>query len=190
MAAFTKEVEDFIVATVETQTLNLQSGQYDFNVRLPGNGETADVNGLELAWLHTFENGFGIQANATVVNSDASLDASDTTQVFALEGLGDSQNLILFYEQGPLQARVAYNNREAFMQDLVSPLGGTEPRFTKTYGQVDVSASYDINESFTVFFEGINVTGETLSRHGRYEEQFVQLIDDGARYTLGVRTSF
>ncbi|MBT79488.1 MAG: TonB-dependent receptor [Alteromonadaceae bacterium] len=190
VAAFTKEVEDFIVATVETQTLNLQSGQYDFNVRLPGNGETADVNGLELAWLHTFENGFGIQANATVVNSDASLDASDTTQVFALEGLGDSQNLILFYEQGPLQARVAYNNREAFMQDLVSPLGGTEPRFTKTYGQVDVSASYDINESFTVFFEGINVTGETLSRHGRYEEQFVQLIDDGARYTLGVRTSF
>ncbi|QJR82824.1 TonB-dependent receptor [Alteromonas pelagimontana] len=190
VAAFTKEVEDFIVATVESQTLNLQSGPYDFTVRLPGNGETADVNGLEIAWLHTFDNGFGIQANATVVNSDATLDSSDTSEVFALEGLGDSQNLVLFYEQGPLQARVAYNNREGFMQDLVSPLGGTEPRFTETYGQLDVSASYDINETLTVFLEGINVTGETLRRHGRYQEQFVQLIDDGARYTFGVRASF
>ena len=148
------------------------------------------MNGLEIAWLHTFDSGFGIQANATIVNSDASLDSEDNSQVFALEGLGDSQNIILFYEQGPMQARVAYNNREGFMQDLVSPLGGTEPRFTETYGQFDVSASYDINENFTVFVEGINVTGEELRRHGRYSEQFIQMIDNGARYTVGVRTSF
>lgn len=190
VAAFKKEVEDFIVASFETRTLNLASGPYDFTVRLPDNGETADVNGLEIAWLHTFDSGFGIQANATIVNSDASLDSEDNSQVFALEGLGDSQNIILFYEQGPLQARVAYNNREGFMQDLVSPLGGTEPRFTETYGQFDVSASYDINENLTVFVEGINVTGEELRRHGRYSEQFIQMIDNGARYTVGVRTSF
>ncbi len=63
-------------------------------------------------------------------------------------------------------------------------------RFTETYGQFDVSASYDINENLTVFVEGINVTGEELRRHGRYSEQFIQMIDNGARYTVGVRTSF
>ncbi|GGW81080.1 TonB-dependent receptor [Alteromonas halophila] len=189
-AVFQKEVEDFIVATVEPETQSLDSGAYEFNVRRPRNGETANVDGIELAWLHTFENGFGIQANATVVNSDAELDKDDTSQVFALEGLGDSQNLTVFYEQDGFQARVAYNNREGFMQNVVSPLGGVEPRYTETYGQVDVSASYDIDETFTVFFEGINVTGEELRRHGRYEEQFVQLVDDGARYALGVRATF
>lgn len=189
-AVFQKEVEDFIVATVQPETQNLDSGAYEFNVRRPRNGETANVDGIELAWLHTFENGFGIQANATIVNSDAELDRDDTSQVFALEGLGDSQNLTVFYEMDGFQARVAYNNREGFMQDVVSPLGGVEPRYTETYGQVDVSASYDIDETFTVFFEGINVTGEELRRHGRYEEQFVQLVDDGARYAVGVRATF
>ena len=124
------------------------------------------------------------------MNSDAELDREDTSQVFALEGLGDSQNLTVFYEMDGFQARVAYNNREGFMQDVVSPLGGVEPRYTETYGQVDVSASYDIDDTFTVFFEGINVTGEELRRHGRYEEQFVQLVDDGARYAVGVRATF
>ncbi|RDV29021.1 TonB-dependent receptor [Alteromonas aestuariivivens] len=189
-AFFQKEVEDFIIATVESETLNLDSGAYDFDVRRPRNGEVANVDGLEIAWLHTLESGFGIQANATFVNSDAEFDASNTNQIFALPGLGDSQNLTVFYEKDAFQARVALNNREAFMQDLVSPLGGIEPRFTDTYTQVDVSASYDINETFTVFFEGINVTGEELHRYGRYQEQFVQLVDDGARYALGVRATF
>ena len=189
-AIFQKEVEDFIVASTETESLNLDSGTYDFSVRRPRNGETANVDGLELAWTHVFENGFGFQVNATMVDSDAVLDAADTTQIFALEGLGDSQNLVFFYEKDAIQARVAFNNREGFMQDLVSPLGGTEPRFTETYGQWDISASYEINENWTVFFEGINVTGEELRRHGRFKEQFVQLVDDGARYTFGVRANF
>ena len=189
-AVFQKEVDDFIVASIETETLSLDSGSYDFSVRRPRNGETANVDGLELAWTHVFENGFGFQVNATMVDSDAVLDLADTSQIFALEGLGDSQNLVLFYEKDAWQARVAFNNREGFMQDLVSPLGGTEPRFTETYGQWDVSASYEVNENWTVFFEGINVTGEELRRHGRFTEQFVQLIDDGARYTFGVRANF
>jgi TonB-dependent receptor len=79
VAVFQKEVEDFIVATVEPEVQNLDSGAYTFNVRRPRNGETANVDGLELAWLHTFDNGFGLQANATVVNSDAELDKDDTT---------------------------------------------------------------------------------------------------------------
>ncbi len=188
-AVFQKEVEDFIVATIEPETLNLDSGAYEFNVRRPRNGESADVNGIELAWLHTLDSGFGIQANATIVNSDAEFDGS-SDQIFALEGLGNAQNVTLFYEKNAFQARVAINNRESFMQDLVSPLGGVDPRFTDTYTQVDVSASYDINDHFTLFFEGINVTGEELHRYGRFQEQFVQQVDDGARYALGVRANF
>ena len=189
-AVFSKEVEDFITNTVETEVFNLESGAYDFSVRRPRNGEIAKVDGLEVAWTHTLESGFGIMANATFVDSDAQIDFANVTESFALEGLGDSQNIVLFYEKDAWQFRVAFNNREGFLQDLVSPLGGSEPRYTETYGQWDVSGSYQINDNWNVFFEGINVTGEELRRHGRFENQFIQLIDNGTRYALGIRASF
>ncbi|MED5490476.1 MAG: TonB-dependent receptor, partial [Pseudomonadota bacterium] len=180
-AAFNKEVEDFIAGDVADESLFLESGEYVFSVLRPRNGDTLEVEGLELAWLHTLESGFGIQANATIVNSDAE---------FSLPGLGNSQNITLFYEKDAFQARVALNNRETFMQEAVSTLGGTEPRFTETYTQVDMSVSYDVTESLTVFFEGINITDEELTRRGRLSEHFVQQVADGARYAVGVRASF
>lgn len=180
-AAFNKEVEDFISSSTEEESLFLDSGEYVFSVLRPRNGETLNVEGLELAWLHTLENGFGIQANATIVNSDAE---------FSLPGLGNSQNITLFYEKDAFQARVALNNRETFMQEAVSSLGGTEPLFTETYTQVDMSVSYDVNETVTVFFEGINITEEELTRRGRLSEHFVQQVNDGARYAVGVRANF
>ena len=180
-AAFNKEVEDFIAGDVADESLFLESGEYVFSVLRPRNGDTLEVEGLELAWLHTLESGFGIQANATIVNSDAE---------FSLPGLGNSQNITLFYEKDAFQARVALNNRETFMQEGVSTLGGTEPRFTETYTQVDMSVSYDVTESLTVFFEGIIMLDEDVTRRGRLSEHFVQQVADGARYAVGVRASF
>ena len=180
-AAFNKEVEDFISSDTADESLFLDRGEYVFSVLRPRNGETLEVDGLELAWLHTLENGFGIQANATIVDSDSE---------FSLPGLGNSQNITVFYEKDAFQARVALNNRETFMQEAVSSLGGTEPRFTETYTQVDMSVSYDVNETFTVFFEGINITDEELTRRGRLSEHFVQQVADGSRYAVGVRASF
>ena len=138
VAVFNKEVEDFIVSTVETETFNLASGDFDFDVRRPRNGETATVTGAEIAWTHAWESGFGLQANATFVESDTSID-SNSGESFALEGLGDSQNIVAFYEKDGIQLRLAFNNREGFLQNLVSNLGGTEPLYTESYGQWDIS---------------------------------------------------
>ncbi|GLX85797.1 hypothetical protein tloyanaT_20490 [Thalassotalea loyana] len=188
-AVFSKEVDDFITSTVETEQFNLISGAFDFDVRRPRNGEEATVNGLELAWTHALENGFGFQVNATWVDSEASL-AGDSTDTFALEGLGDSRNFIAFYDKDGIQARIAYNFRDDFMQNVIGPYGGTEPMFTEAYGQWDISASYDIDENFTVFLEGVNVTGEEIRRHGRYTNQFIRYEGVGARYSVGVRANF
>lgn len=188
-AVFSKEVDDFITNSVEIEQFNLISGAFDFNVRRPRNGDEATVNGLELAWTHAFESGFGFQVNATFVDSEASL-AGDSTDTFALEGLGDSRNFIAFYDKDGIQARIAYNFRDDFMQNVIGPYGGSEPMFTEAYGQWDISASYDINENFTVFLEGVNVTGEEIRRHGRYTNQFVRYEGVGARYALGVRANF
>jgi len=189
-AVFSKEVEDFITNSIATETFNLDSGSYDFNVRRPRNGEVAEVTGLELAWTHLWENGIGIQLNATIVDSDAEIDFSNISETFALEGLGDSQNAILFYEKGPIQARIAFNNREEFLQNIVNPRGGSEPLYTEEYGQWDISASYDINENMTVFVEGVNITDEETRRHGRFTNQLISQENNGARYAVGVRANF
>ncbi|TAP39439.1 TonB-dependent receptor [Alteromonas sp. KUL49] len=174
----------------DTEELNGESEIY--TVTRPQNGETATVNGYEIAITHVWDNGFGVTANATVVNSDAEV-SGDTQQTFALPGLGDSQNLILFYEKDAFQARVAFNNRESFLFALDNTaVGGAtgEPVTTDTYGQWDVSASYDINENFTVFFEGINVTEEELTQFGRFEDQIYSIEDNGSRYAVGIRGTF
>ena len=165
----------------------LQGATESFFVSRPQNGETAEVNGFEVSVTHVWDNGFGFSANATVVNSDAEIDTS-VSQTFALEGLGNSQNLIVFYEQDAWQARIAFNNREAFLQTLAAGTG--EPEFVDTYGQWDASASYDINENITVFVEGINLTGEETVKHGRFAIQTTQIQDTGTRYAIGVRANF
>lgn len=173
-----------VVATNE----ELNGTQEVYTVTRPQNGESARVTGYEIAWTHVWENGFGVTANATVVDSNASLSA-DTSESFALEGLGDSQNLIVFYEKDQWQARVAFNNREGFLRQLDNGFNG-EPINTDTFGQWDVSASYEINENFTVFFEGINVTEEELRQTGRFANQTYSIEDNGSRYAIGVRGKF
>jgi iron complex outermembrane receptor protein len=179
---FSKDVEGFITVTPATESFSLASGSYDFEVSRPRNGATAQVEGLEMAWTHTFENGFGFQANATIVNSDSE-------DGFQLEGLGDSQNLIGFYEKDGFQARIAYNNRESFLQTLRNGVTG-EPEYVDTYGQWDISASYDINDNLTVILEGINITDEYTSKYGSLASHFTEQVRSGSRYALGIRGSF
>jgi TonB-dependent receptor len=216
-ALFNKEVEDFIVTLTGTETYNMTSRKGPgfgcsitnsalcssavvgttnelngasevYTVTRPQNGESAKITGYEIAMTHMFDNGFGVSANATVVDSDLSVTA-DSTQSFALEGLGDSQNLVLFYEQDVWQARIAFNNREGFLRALDNGFNG-EPINTDTFGQWDISASYDYNEYLTVFVEGINITGEELIQTGRFKNQIYSVEDNGSRFAVGVRGSF
>ncbi|MEO0366413.1 MAG: TonB-dependent receptor [Pseudomonadota bacterium] len=173
-----------VVAT--TEELNGQNEIY--RVTRPQNGESARVTGYEIALTHVFENGFGFTANATIVDSDAAL-GSDTSQSFALEGLGDSQNIILFYERDRWQARLAFNNREGFLRQIDNGFNG-EPINTETFGQWDISASYDVNDNITVFLEGINITEEELIQTGRFASQIYSIEDNGSRFAVGVRAAF
>jgi TonB-dependent receptor len=202
---FRKKVDNFIVSTVSNATFNEvtdpstgndpnapdendQIAQFDLTE--PINGETATVDGWEFSLQHDFsQSGFGVLANMTIVNSNAELDRMNITQKFALTGLSDSQNLIVYYEKEPIQIRLAWNNREGFLQSLVQIQGG-EPTFVNRYHQLDISASYAFNDHISIFMEGINITEETLIKHGRYPNQLLLAQDTGARYAFGVRGSF
>jgi len=161
-----------------------------FNLQQPNNEKEATVDGWEIALQHTFgDSGFGGIVNATFVNSDTSVDTNSLDTQFALPGLSDSANVIAFYDKDRIQVRVAYNWRDTFLGGF-GMQGSNDPRFTEAYGQWDFNASYDFGDNYTVFVEGINITGETFREHTRRENMLLQALQTGPRYTIGFRAIF
>jgi len=163
----------------------------EFTVAKPVNNQSERIEGIELAAQHFFaDTGFGVQANYTAVDSGAEFDlaADPSVTQFALVGLSDTANLVLMYEKEGIQARIAYNWRDKFLDTATAYIN--EPGFTEATSQIDFNVSYDINEDLTVFFEGINVTEENQRRHGRSERLLWTLDQLGARYALGARYTF
>jgi iron complex outermembrane receptor protein len=196
--AFVKNVTNFIVGGTTRQTINNvidpttgQPGQ--FSVTTNVNGPSAQVRGLELAIQHVFgDSGFGFQANATVVDTDKPYDPKNlTVGGFAVTGLANSANLVAFYDKNGFQARIAVNWRDEqldrFGQQQNNSAFGAEPTFIDKNTQVDFSTSYDINDHFSVNFQGLNLNNSTFSTHGRFDEQLLDVVDFGRRFSLGVR---
>lgn len=206
---FRKHVSNFIVNSQEDKTFTLSDGilltdpstgnntsgpdSADsvalFTNTLPNNGENAIVDGFELALQHTFDSGFGVLANATLVDSDAELDPYNINQVFALTGLSDSYNLVGFYENDDFMIRLAYNWRGEFVQSLTQSQGDG-PTIVEDYHQLDLSASYELSDSLGIFFEGINLTEEYVHKRGRFSNHLLLVEDSGRRWAFGVRGSF
>ena len=206
---FRKLVSNFIVNSQEDKTFELADGSLltdpstgtnasapdagddvaVFTNTLPNNGEDATVDGFELALQHTFDNGFGVLANGTIVDSDAELDPFDINQVFALTGLSDSYNLVAFYETDDYQIRLAYNWRDAFVQSLTQGQGDG-PTIVESYQQLDISGSYSVTDNVEIFFEGINLTEEFVHKRGRFSNHLLLVEDSGRRWAFGVRGNF
>lgn len=197
---FRKDVKNFLVSTVEDRAFpildseNLFNGDPIFEVSLVDNMEKAAVDGFEIGAQYTFDSlpgfwsGFGVTGNATIVDSNAELNVEDTTQTFALVGLGNTYNVIGFYDKDGFQARVAWNRRDRFLQNARG-FGG-EPTYVQDYEQVDVRVSYDVTESIQVYAEGINITDEKTKKVGRYDNEILLYERTGPRYTVGITASF
>jgi len=204
VGSFYKTVSNFIVLNQTTGTVKNSVGTplldpatglpAQFTITAPANGPTAVVTGLEAAIQHSFwDTGFGVQVNGTLAHSDKTLDPSNLNNKFALTGLSDSANGVLFYDKGSFEARTAVNWRAHFLQYLAPPpLNGAGQAVTQVRSryQMDASATYHINKNFGVFVEGVNLTNQYLLKYAYYQNQFLSAEDSGRRWKIGVRASF
>src|SRR5262249_34939285 len=72
------------------------------------NAGEADVHGIEFTVQQMLPYGFGFQINGTYVASNANFNNNATvSNQFALPGVGNSANLVAFYQNYGLQARLA-----------------------------------------------------------------------------------
>ncbi|HVW75068.1 MAG TPA: TonB-dependent receptor, partial [Rhizomicrobium sp.] len=201
VAVFNKNVTNFIVQGSTQQNIG---GVIDpatgapaiFTISASVNGPTANVYGAEFAVQHVFDDtGFGIQANATVVGTNKPYDPNNlTTSGFAVTGLADSANIVLFYDKDGFMARVAGNWRDSYLDHFGQQQGGskfgTEPTFVNSTMQLDFSTSYDITSQINLYFTAMNLNDATYSTHGRFGAQVLDVVDYGRRFTAGVHFKF
>ena len=71
-----------------------------------------------------------------------------------------------------------------------APNAHTNPVYVEAYGQLDVNASYNVNENFSVAVEAINLLDETIRVHGRNVKQTLGVTQTGTRFMIGARYKF
>jgi TonB-dependent receptor len=163
-----------------------------FRTATPVNNKQAHIHGFEFAVQHFFgDTGLGVQANYTIVNGDIGFDVNSDpgTSQFALTGLSDTANIVGIYENEFLQARVAWNWRDDYL-DETNEGNSRNPVFVEAYDQLDASVTWLVNDRLSLSVEGLNITGENIRHYMRSERQVFYLQDLGARYQVGMRYAF
>lgn len=171
-------------------TANADDPLMSYKVSSPVNNREAKIYGAEFAGQHFFgDSGFGLQANYTIVKGDVSFDNLDITEnQFALLGLSDTANLVAMYEKHGIEARIAYNWRDKFLNRTGA--GANNPGYIEAYSQIDANVTYNVTDNLAVSLEGINLTGEDRREHARNKNMLWGYDDLGARYQVGARYKF
>ncbi|WP_347302391.1 TonB-dependent receptor [Croceibacterium sp. TMG7-5b_MA50] len=164
---------------------------------------------LDLESLPEWARGFGIQANATYIDSAGDLatalagSPNVVGEQLRFNGVSKwAYNLIGLYERPKFSARLAYNYRSDFVNYYsIEPLDvGTDgsPRtrglVEQGRGQLDFSTTFTPIPNITVAFDVVNVLGNPLQRYRQFNDngdEFArQIIYLERTYSLGVRFRF
>jgi TonB-dependent receptor len=163
----------------------------------PINGDGGTVKGFEiayqqvLAFLPGFWGGLGTQINYTYTDSDVSIPYFEGGRTYSmpLEGLSeDSANFVLFWENDTFSARIAYNYRDSFLSNRSNTQGN--PVFTDTYGQLDVSANWNMTDNLTLSVAGINLNDEARYQYFLTPDRMLAHRASGKRYSVTLRARF
>lgn len=197
---FYKDINSFISNGVIPGGVPVDIGDGEiviFDATGPVNGDGGTVKGVELAYQQVFSflpgfwGGFGTQINYTYTDSDVSIPYFEggLTYQMPLEGLSeDSMNFVLFWENDIFSARAAYNYRDAFLSNRANTQGN--PVYTDEYGQLDVSANWNVNKNFTISLAGINLNDEARYQYFLYTDRMLAHRASGKRYSITLRTRF
>lgn len=193
-AVFVKDIENFTYeqgyedqATIDSI---LGDGTYASGIKEVttfANGSDGEIKGLELAYQQELSflgdsfQGFGVMANVTFLDSNATYPDRDDDVPFV--GQSDTVgNLAFTYEKGKFFGRVAMNWRSERLREDET-IGGNEfeDLYVEDFSQIDLTFRYKATDHWTFYTEVLNITDEpfqvflkspvgTPSRNGQVEE--------------------
>ncbi|HEV2701625.1 MAG TPA: TonB-dependent receptor, partial [Steroidobacteraceae bacterium] len=176
--------------------LSTTSGQpARFSETTVTNALAANVHGVEITVQQMLPLGFGVQVNGTYVHTDKNFNnALLTSNQFALTGVGNSANLIGFYQDHGVQARLTVQWQGAQLltlgQEQSGGAFGNEPVYQTAFTEMDFSTQYDFTKHFSAYFEALNLLDSIYHTYGRFSNQTLNLTNYGRSFTFGVRAKF
>ncbi|MDE0421317.1 MAG: TonB-dependent receptor [Gammaproteobacteria bacterium] len=165
---------------------------------LPLNTGESSMTGIELVFQRSFADllptpfdGLGVIANFTYIDSGSDFENEKTGASYSIPGLSENTiNFTLFYEKGPLSARVSYNFRDDFLDDIQGGFSG-HPYFVESYEQFDASFNYSPTEKLSFSLEAINLADENVYYYNLLgtgtQKHYSSAINAGRRFQFGVR---
>lgn len=180
VSGFAKKIDDFIFLSKSEIPHPDELGEtVDFVT--PLNGESADVRGIELAYIQNFDavEGLSLYTNISFIDSEANLGAiADRDESLTIDFPGTSDllgTIALTYEFQGFFVRLAGTHRSSYLQEV----GGepAEDEYIDDHFQWDLSTSYQLNDHITLFAEVVNLDDEPFrayfgntSRMRQFEE--------------------
>ncbi|WP_159821196.1 TonB-dependent receptor [Colwellia sp. 20A7] len=181
---FWKELDGFITSN----TTNTIIAGESFKVIQPINGDSAEVQGIEVAVQKFFENGFGVTASYAYTDSSTVVDGESAG---SLIGVADtSYSLSLIYEKDRISTQIALDYTGDYVVDSYSPLGEDYETTAEAVSMVSASFSYNLTDNAQLFLEGNNLLNEqNRTFQGRSDlpgslQIYGRTIKFGARYTF------
>ena len=196
-AVFYKDIVSFITDRlvrrpflIETNTPNLSrctpaptaespnrhSCLFDINQRTNGGG--GSVKGVELNVLQPLGGGFGFQANYTYSDAEA-----DDPGQFIPGNSKHSGNLVGFFENARVGARVAYSYRSEFLVQF----DRSTRLFQEALKSLDASLSYKLWSGLSLSLDGVNLTNEEIRQFATDEFRPRAVYTNGRYFFAGVR---
>jgi outer membrane receptor protein involved in Fe transport len=102
----------------------------------------------------------------------------------------DTYNVVAWYENEMISARVAYNFRSPRLITPGNPATAQQSLYQDDYGQMDVNLTYNVNDQWSVYLNGSNVLEEIQQTYLEFEDQKVFQNIYEARWALGARFKF
>ncbi|MDR7116073.1 TonB-dependent receptor [Caulobacter sp. BE254] len=203
LSVFKLKIDSFVTGGTTRGTFKDQDGTpREVNVSQPIQGDGGSVKGLEagtkLAFSDLLPDGgffsnFGVDANATYSPSSESRVGYDGKKLPFTDNSKYQYNLVGWYQDDKLQARVAYNYRTDRLNSVTGSVGGNLAVFQDATGFVDVNVSYNVRDNITVYFNGSNVSGEIENYYVKFADGKTQYFSQNQfepRYTLGIRAKW
>lgn len=202
ISAFQLKIDSFVTGGTTTGRFPDQDGviRRTVNVSLPVQGDGGSVKGLEVGAKVAFSDilpdmgvisNFGVDSNYTYSPSHESRLDLEGNEIPFFDNSKHQFNLVGWYQDDKLQARVAYNYRTDRLSGTMGGGGNAViPIMQKATGYVDVNVSYNVRDNVTVYFNGSNVTGEIEDYYLRFakgQTQYANQNEFEPRYTLGIR---
>ena len=200
ISAFKLKIDSFVTGGTTTGRFPDQDGviRRTVNVTQPIQGEGGSVEGLEVGAKLAFDDiltdggifsKFGVDTNYTYSPSEEDRIGVDGSKLPFIDNSKHQYNLVGWYQDEKVQARVAYNYRSERLNGLMSNV----PIYQDTTGYVDVNVSYNVRDNVTVYVNGSNVSGEIENYFFKFADgktQYASQNEFEPRYTIGLRAKW